>query len=190
MFLLLNQLDYSLNCSSETRGWSLLVLGVIGAYISIRTYKKANNQRKLENTFKTLDYLRKHISEEQIQTFIELFHANNELQGIQYNEFVFENGKKDLIEDMFSEGGCGNGDIHNMIELFNMLCPTFDKIELKLVWYEYGQIMSGIYKWTKYLEENCKQDFDSQFFKTFNEFMKEKQSIYRNYSSKYYVYIE
>ncbi len=190
MILFLCQLTTSNNLSSETRGWILLVLGIIGAFISIRTFINANNQRRLENTFKTLDFIRKHISEEQINTFADLFHANNECKGVKYNEFVFDDGRKDTIEFMFSEGGCGNGDIHNMIELFNMLSPTFDKIDLKLVWYEYGQIMSGIYKWTKYLEDENKDEFDLSFLKEFNRFMENRKTEYDNYSTKYYVYIE
>jgi hypothetical protein len=50
---------------------------------------------------------------------VKLFRANNEISGVKYNEFRFEDGTSDTIETMFSEGGCGNGDIHNMIEIFN-----------------------------------------------------------------------
>lgn len=190
MIMCCDQTPISSFDSEEIRGWIILAFALIGAFISIKTFINSVSQRRLENTFKTLEFLRKHISDKQINSFKDLFHANNELKGVKYNEFVFVDGRKDTIEFMFSEGGCGNGDIHNMIELFNVVCPTFDKIDLKLVWYEYGQIMSGIYKWTKYLEDENKSKFDLSFFKEFNDFMKNKKKKYEHYSLKYYVYIE
>ena len=46
------------------------------------------------------------------------------------------------LSDMFSEGGCGNGDIHNMIELFELIAPLLIKKQINenLIWYEYGLI--------------------------------------------------
>jgi hypothetical protein len=110
------------------RNWTLLVLATIGAIKSIRSFINSISQRKIDNTYKTIDFLRTHIQSEQIQTFITLFHANNELSGVKFNEFRFDNGHSDTIETMFSEGGCGNGDIHNMIELFNLISPTLEKL--------------------------------------------------------------
>ena len=126
---------------TELRNWLLLLLGTIGAFITIRTYINSTRQRKIDNTFKTLDFLRRHIGEKEIETFIELFHANNELSGVKYNEFKFADGRTDTIETMFSEGGCGNGDIHNMIEIFNLISPTLKDLEINIIWFEYGQIM-------------------------------------------------
>ena len=141
---------------SQLSSFILFLFAIVGFVITINTYRSSIQQRKIENTFKTLEYLRTHIKDTQINTFIEIFHANNELLGVKYNEFKFEDGRKDTIEYMFSEGGCGNGDIHNMIELFNLVCPTLDKLELKFIWYEYGQIMSKVFSWTRYLDEQKK----------------------------------
>lgn len=141
---------------SQLSSFILFLFAIVGFVITINTYRSSIQQRKIENTFKTLEYLRTHIKDTQINTFIEIFHANNELLGVKYNEFKFEDGRKDTIEYMFSEGGCGNGDIHNMIELFNLVCPTLDKLELKFIWYEYGQIMSKVFSWTSYLDEQKK----------------------------------
>ena len=115
---------------TEFRNWLLFAVAIIGAFITIRTYINATKQRRIDNTYKTLDFIRRHITENQIETFIELFHANNELSGVKYNEFRFSDGRVDTIEYMFSEGGCGNGDIHNMIELFNLISPTLNSRSL------------------------------------------------------------
>ena len=179
---------------SEIRNWLLLLLGSIGAFITIRTYINSTRQRKIDNTFKTLDFLRRHIGDKQIETFIELFHANNELSGVKYNEFRFFDGRTDTIEYMFSEGGCGNGDIHNMIELFNLLSPTFKNLEISIIWYEYGQIISKIYHWTKCLEdENGKQSTKDQyhsFYSNFNAYMKKNETKMVFKPTKYYTYAE
>lgn len=97
--------------------------------------------------------MRKHIGSKQIETFIEAFHANNPL-GVPKLEFHYPDGRKEHLDNFFSEGGSGNGDIHNIIEIFNLVSINLLKKELKeeLIWYEYGQIMTKCYEWTYYLE--------------------------------------
>ena len=202
---------------SEIRNWLLFLIGTTGAYITISTFISNTKQRRLDNTFKMLDYLRKHITQPQINTFIELFHANNPL-GVGGNEFHFKDGRKDIIETMFSEGGCGNGDIHNMIEVFNLISKHLKRKYLneELIWYEYGQIMEKCYEWTKYLDENThtmvdlskkdgmtdedykiykrvwKEQFDGMtfFFRQFNAYMKNATIEYKRLPTKHYVYLE
>lgn len=177
---------------TELRNWILLVFGTIGAFITIRTFINSTKQRKIDNTFKTLDFLRRHIGENQIATFIELFHANNELSGVKYNEFKLKDGRIDTIEYMFSEGGCGNGDIHNIIEIFNLISPTLNDLETKIIWYEYGQIMTKIYSWTKYLEDNidANNDIGINFYSKFNLYMKVNSNKMLYMPTKYYTYAE
>ena len=170
----------------------LLLLGTIGAFITIRTYINSTRQRKIDNTFKTLDFLRRHIGEKQIETFIALFHANNELSGVKINEFRISDDQTDTIENMFSEGGCGNGDIHNMIELFNLVSPTLKDLEIDIIWHEYGQIMSKIYHWTKYLEDEIDEKLTQYpaFYSKFNTYMKKNEPKMLFNPMKYYTYAE
>ena len=172
----------------EVRMWSLFILAIIGGFISVKTFMLSVKQRKLENTYRTIDFLRNHISKEQINDFIELFHANNELSGVKYNEFKLADGRIDTIENMFSEGGCGNGSIHNMIELFNLISPTLKRLEMSIIWFEYGQIMSKIYQWTEYLVNNS--DYSIGFCSEFNIFMKKHQRKFLNKPIKFYTYAE
>jgi len=179
------------NCPSiiynESRGWILLILAIIGGIITLITYLNSIKQRRIENTYKTLNFLRRHIRKKQINSFINLFQANNELSGVQFNEFRFPNGRMDTIETMFSEGGCGNGDIHNMVELLNLITPTLDKLELSIIWYEYGQIMSTIFKWTGYLENKSIINKNEWIF---NSFMRQNQKRLGKMAMKYYTYAE
>ena len=179
---------------SELRNWALLIFGLIGAFVTIRTFINSTRQRKIDNTYKTIDFLRKHIADEQIQTFIYLFHANNELSGVKYNEFRLKDGRTDTIETMFSEGGCGNGDIHNMIELFNLISPTLNELEAKIIWYEYGQIMNKIYGWTKYLSDEARKQKNykegNEFYLEFNKFMEKNWNKMLFMPTKYYTYAE
>lgn len=179
---------------TELRNWIILVVGTIGAFITIRTYINSTRQRKIDNTFKILDFIRRHIGESQIETFIDLFHANNELSGVKFNEFKLKNGRTDTIENMFSEGGCGNGDIHNIIELLNLIIPTFKNLETNIIWYEYGQIMSKIYHWTKYMEDEIdsksKQDNKKSFYSNFNSYMNKNADKMLFMPTKYYTYAE
>jgi hypothetical protein len=139
---------------TDNKDFIVITLGVIGFILALRTFRFNLQQRKIENTFKILDFMRKHIGEEQIDSFIAAFHANNPLSGVAEYEFVYPDGKKEHLDHFFSEGGSGNGDIHNIIEIFNLVAINLNKNELKeeLIWYEYGQIMSKCYQWTHYLE--------------------------------------
>jgi len=178
----------------DFRNWIILFLAIIGAIITIQTYIKSLEQSKLENTFKTLDFIRRHITEHEKLKFIQLFHANNELSGVKFNEFRFEYGQTDTIETMFSEGGCGNGEIHNMIELFSLICPTLETLEIDIIWYEYGQIMSKIYHWTKYLEDEVDETFNQankkSFYSDFNAFMDKQYEKMLAKQIKHYTYLE
>lgn len=177
---------------TELRNWLLFIVAVIGGFITIKTFINSTKQRRIDNTFRTLDFLRRHIGETQILTFIELFHANNELSGVKYNEFRLPDGRVDTIEYMFSEGGCGNGDIHNMIELFNLISPTLNKLEAGIIWYEYGQIMDKIYNWTSYLENETSSEEKSQpeFYSDFNKYMKRNWEKMLCAPKRYYTYAE
>ncbi|CAL2083238.1 conserved hypothetical protein [Tenacibaculum dicentrarchi] len=178
------EIDYQ-----EIRYWIILIFGLIGGIISILTFKNTLKQRKLENTYKTIDFLRNHITQKQIDRFIELFQANNFLTGVKENEFKFSNGYTDTVEYMFSEGGCGNGDIHNLIELFNLISPKLENLNYELIWFEYGQIMNTLYKWTSYLEK-IKENKNLTFYKEFNYFMKKNENNLWKKSTKHYTYIE
>ncbi|HAO07230.1 MAG TPA: hypothetical protein DCQ50_09610 [Chryseobacterium sp.] len=202
---------------AEIRNWTLLLIGTIGAIITLKSFVANNRQRRIENTYKTIEYLRKHISAEQINTFIELYQANNPL-GVPGNEFHLKNGEIDTIENMFSEGGCGNGNIHNMIEVFNLISKSLIKhdLEEELIWYEYGQLMLTCYKWTYYLEINKTKGVDlskreemndkeykaflgmwhdqltgmNRFFYDFNLYMKKAIIKLSDRPMKYYTYAE
>lgn len=79
------------------------LFGIIGGIITIRSFLLNNEQRKTDNTFKVLEFLRKNISKEQINTFIELFHANNPL-GVPYDEFHLKMGKYNKFQICFQKG--------------------------------------------------------------------------------------
>ncbi|MCC8360612.1 hypothetical protein [Salinimicrobium sediminilitoris] len=180
-----SQLDFI-----EIRNWILLVVGLIGIVITLRTFRNSTKRRKIDNTYKTLEFLRDHIGIGEINKFIELFQANNEISGVKYNEFRFEDGQTDTIENMFSEGGCGNGEIHNMIELFNLISPTLQKLETKIIWYEYGQIMIKIHSWTKYLQGLEPKDKRKSFYSDFNSYMDKNWKKMLNEPTKTYIYAE
>ncbi len=147
-------------------------------------------QRRLENTLRLLDFLRQGINNDQIATFIKLFNANSELAGASYNEFKFADGDSDTIETMFSEGGCGNGDIYNIIATLNAIAPMLGTTKEQIIWYEYGQIMDKIYSWTKYLEENTDQKDHVSFYSSFNLYMKKNVQKILSTTFKYYIYAE
>ena len=178
------EIDYQ-----ELRYWIILFFGIIGGIISVLTFRNTLKQRKLENTYKTIDFLRRHITEKQIDRFIELFQANNFLTGVKENEFRFSNGHTDTIEYMFSEGGCGNGDIHNLIELFNLIASKLRNLNFELIWFEYGQIMRTLYGWTSYLEK-IKGNEHITFYKEFNSFMNKNNEKLLLKPTKHYTYIE
>lgn len=193
-----------INEIAEIRNWTLASLAIVGAFITIRTFRNNNKQRKLDNTFKTLDYLRKHIGQEQVERFIVLFQANNPIISKE-NEFKLPDGQIQYIKDMFTEGGCGNGEIYNMIQVFDLIAKSLNKnlLHTELIWYEYGQMISKCYEWTKQLEEiNKKQSsaistIDKKFMKDYkpfyyylNRFMRKNSELMIELPTKMYTDIE
>lgn len=138
----------------ENKNIIIVALGIIGLIMTLRTFRYNLQQRKIENTFKILDFMRNHIGEEQIEEFVAAFHANGELSGAAHDEFIYPDGRQEGLDYFFSEGGSGAGDIHNMIEIFNLVSVYLIKKEIKedIIWYEYGQIMSKCHQWTNHLE--------------------------------------
>lgn len=174
----------------ELRIWLLFLFGIIGGVITIRSFSLNNEQRRIDNTFKVLDFLRRNISKEQINAFITLFQANNPL-GVPYDEFHFRNGKTEKVSDMFSEGGCGNGDIHNMIELFELIAPLLIKKQINenLIWYEYGLIMDKCYDWIIVINENNTPSFNKRIVNSMiSRFLNKSKHSYKKYSSLLFPY--
>lgn len=187
--------------SEEIRNWLLLFTAMIGSFIAINTFIKNLQQRKIENTYRYLDFIRAHITDTHINRFVELFHANNPIVT-SFDEFHFPDGRKESVVDMFSEGGCGNGEIHNMIELFNLISPQLikEQINVDLVWYEYGQMMDKFYGWTKQLEKVFKKPSTQSLDKyskedifiaySFNRFMEKERENLLFKPRKHYTYLE
>ena len=186
------------------RNWTLAGLAVVGAFITIRTFRNNNQQRKLDNTFKTLDYLRKQIGTKQIERFIELFQANNPIIS-EANEFKLADGEVQHVKDMFTEGGCGNDEIYNMIQVFDLIARSLNKnlLRTELIWYEYGQMISKCYEWTKQIEEIDNKEFPSlssadkkftkkykSFYYHLNKFMKKNGQLMIELPTKMYTDIE
>jgi hypothetical protein len=88
---------------------------------------------------------------------------------------------------MFFPGGCGVGDIEEMIVIFNLLSPTFEKLEMDIIWYEYGQVMDKLYGWTKYLEDNDENKNEFTFYFHFNKYMKRNWQKFLFKSKRSYV---
>ena len=188
----------------------IVLAAIIGIVITWRTLLFNLKQRKIENTYRTIEYLRKHINKKQIEKFIDLFHANNSI-AFPPQEFHFINGRRDHVENMFSEGGCGNGAIHNMIEVFNLVSVNLYSNELEddLIWYEYGQIMMKCFQWTSYLEEHAllashnkglvlrlksllsqKKEREGLFYYHFNRYVTRRRSNKKRSPVKHYTYVE
>ena len=197
-------MEFELSQVSEIRNWIVFILGIIGALITIRTFRSNNQQRKLDNTYKTLDYLRRHITSHQIDRFIVLFQANNPIVA-EENEFKLSKDEVQYVEDMFSEGGCGNGEIYNMIQIFDLISRVLNKNLLitELIWYEYGQMISKCYEWTHLIEIHDEKTYHSlsevdqrflkrhkPFYYHLNTFMNRNKEIMIDLPTKLYTDIE
>ncbi|TXK70857.1 hypothetical protein [Mesonia sp. HuA40] len=133
-----------------------------------------------------------------------MFQANNPITS-KKNEFKFLNGQTEFVEDMFTDGGCGNGEIYNLIQIFDLISISLNKDLLKteLIWYEYGQMISKCYEWTSLIEKKDKEQLpnrsseDQKFIKKYkpfyynlNKFMKKNNDIIIKLPTKMYTDIE
>lgn len=174
---------------------AITTVTVVGVYIALKTYPESLKQSIISNTFKMLEFVQQHITDKYIERFIELLNANNPLNGCKENEFKFSNGVISYAEDMFSKGGCGNGEVVNIIEVLNYISKKLLNKELDedLIWFEYGQIMTNCYKWVKIQYEGSLKIYKNKediFFYYFYRYMLKNQEKMLYKLSKVYWHCE
>ena len=132
-----------------------LLVGAGGLFVSVAALMENTRQRKIENTFKWLNLIKATITNEHLKTFKRLYRANSPIIGAKSN-FIFDDGKNELVDYMFSEGGCGIGHIQEIIEIFNLVCEILIKNDLvdRVFLFEYGQLMLTCHRWTLFLESD------------------------------------
>lgn len=142
---------------AEVRAWLIFVLGVIGGFISLRTFTENQKQRQLENSLRLIAMFKESLLEKDIQEWINMFHSTSEPAGAKegfYVSFINEQRIQRPLSDLFTEGPPDHGAIQRMAELFDLISYQMlnNKLDNWLIYFQLGQLMNTIHSWLEKIE--------------------------------------
>lgn len=143
--------------ASEIRNWVTLLLAVFGGIVGFRQYLIGQRQRRLENSFRIIDWFERTIHDETIEQWRQIFHAASEPAGASPGHFVhIANGHRSELpfSSLFTEGTPDNGAIERLAEVFDLIghYAKDQTIDLRIVYFQLGQIMDTIHYWLNMIE--------------------------------------
>jgi hypothetical protein len=166
----------------EIRSWLTLILAVVGGFIGIRQYTASQKQRRLENSFRMIALFENSLHEGDVEKWRKIFYASSELVGAK--EGCFVNFNDDIRENiplssLFAEGSPDKGAIERMAEIFDLIGHTAkdQTVDLKVVYFQLGQIMDAIYSWLKTVNNPWGQKSFLEIHYPFFNYMYEKLKI-------------
>jgi hypothetical protein len=156
---------------------------IIGGVIALANYRSQNRQRAIDNSFNSLNLFEKSIPDEDIEIWKKVYFNSHESVGAQPGHFVvlFEENKMQQvpISSLFIQEGTGLylseakfgqtdsatdlhlGAIRRIAEQLNLIgCELlYGNVELRIIYYEIGQIMDCIYKWIDQIKDETEKEF-------------------------------
>lgn len=182
----------------------IIVGGVIGLY----TYRNQQKQRRIDNSFKTLEHFAKNINQEDIETWEEIVRRSYESCGAELGYFVTydKNEKIELVSfsTLFATEGKrlyvpdftqGNSAfyidaIRRMAEQFNLIGYQYisKNIDFNIIYFELGQLMDNIYNWIDKIDDLEHKNFvTKQWFPYFIKMYKNTAKERENLPQKTYI---
>ncbi len=179
---------------------SLVIIfgGVIGLY----TYLNQQNQRRIDNSFKTLEYFAKNISKTDIGTWEEIVSKSYEGTGAKPGYFIvfgkekkrkqvplstlfYTEGKRLIIYDSSQENSILYVDaIRRITEQLNIIGYQYisKNIDFKIIYFELGQLIDIIYAWIDTINDPEHKNFVTEewfpdFIKMYNNTVKQREKL-------------
>ena len=135
--------------SEEIRGWLQFCVLLVGGTVGLLAFLQNNRQRKIENAFKLIAWVKENWSDDEIGSWKNLVRATYEGTGAIPGQYVSEDGGLRCLGDYFSEGAPDSGAFSRTVELLEVACYEMLKgtVEERLVWFEFGQVLRTIEMW-------------------------------------------
>lgn len=138
--------------AAEIRNWVTLTLAVVGGFITLRSYIRSQQQRRLENGLRMVALFFDSLQPNDLERWQEVFHASSEAAGAKHGHFVVHSGVQNIQRpflDLFSEGPSDDGAVERMAELFDLIAGEVKagSVDLRVVYFQLGQLMGTVYHW-------------------------------------------
>ena len=134
---------------AEIREWLQFVFVAIGGTIALSAYFQNQRQRRLENALKLLALFKESLRENDLEHWKDLFVGTCEPASAPPGHFINRDGRVVPLDVMWSEGSEDDDAIQRMAESFEIICYEIlsGTVEVRIVWFEIGQLMSEMHKW-------------------------------------------
>ncbi|WP_338438745.1 hypothetical protein [Synechococcus elongatus] len=147
----------SVDIFAEIRGWLILVLSVIGGFISLRTFIENQKQRRIENSLRLVVMFKESLLENDIQEWKKMFHSTSEIAGAKKGFYVILINRQRIqlpLSNLFAEGPPDHGAIKRMAELFDLISYQMlnNKLDNRLIYFQLGQLMNTVHSWLEKIE--------------------------------------
>lgn len=187
--------NFLIKNSTEIRNWTQFTFIVTGGYIALKTYLGNNKQRKIDNSFKIIAFFKESIEREDISRWIDVFIHSSEPYGAipgHYVDFINEQKTPIPFSELFDQSTViEQGAIRRISEQFNLIAyeALYGNIELRLVYFEFGQIMDTVYDWLSTIEAsyNSEKEFIEEYYPYFNRMYIKYRKYFEKWDCKTYI---
>ena len=176
--------------STEPREWVSFFFLIIGGSIALRTYVVNQRQRRLENSFRLLNFFKESLHENDIEEWQKMFFAACSPGGRRYGYYLAEeNGTltEMPLSDLFELAPPDNGAVARMAEQFELLSQEMlaNTVNLKLVYFELGQFMYFIHEWLESVDNSGRdKPFIEEHYPNFAKMYKRNKGKFEKWSYK------
>lgn len=185
----------TINCmtNDEVRGWIQLLIIAIGGLIGIIAFAQNSRQRKIDNSFKLISWIKENWQKDEIDSWKNLVQATYEGTGSKPGQYVSEEGDISSLGDYFCEGSPDDGAFSRTAELCDIICYELlqGTLEERLVWFEFGQILHSTHRWIGGIEpDTSKISFLEQSYPSLARYFKKRKPFDRKWPSRVLIYAE
>lgn len=179
--------------SDEIRGWIQLFIFAVGGLVGIIVFIQNSRQRKIENSFKLISWIKENWQNDEIDSWKNLVQATYEGTGSEPGQYATENGNISSLGDYFCEGSPDNGAFSRTVELCDIVCFELlqGTLEERLVWFEFGQVLHSTHRWVEGIEPDMSGDlFIERSYPSLVRYFKKRKPFDRSWPSRVLIYAE
>ena len=169
------------------REWISFCFLIVGGSIALRTYVINQRQRRLENSFRLINFFKESLQENDIEEWRKMFYAVFDAKD---GHYVSEEKGEQPLSDLFDVPPPDNGATARMAEQFELLSQEIlvNTVNLKLVYFELGQFMNYVHQWLKSIDNSDrKKPFIEEYFQNFDKMYKRNSKKFEKWSYKSYA---
>ena len=167
---------------------AMQLIGLMGLCLALKTYMGNQKQKRLENSFRIIDFFLDDLDDKDIDEWKYIFINSSECSGAKEGHFLSRENENIPFEYLFSEGAYDKGALERIVQLIDFISyESLEKnIDINIVYFRIGQLMQTTYAWFG----KDKDSVIAKHYPYFDKFMKKNCKKFKNLPTKVYCYIE